>query len=70
MTQHEIWTFLNEHPNKWFTFNDIVDKISRVNKSSFNRKIKKLRQSGMIQSDYKQVGKGTKHRYYYKANEK
>lgn len=61
MTQVEVYKFLKNHPNKWFTSNELIKKI-KVSRPSLNTSVRKLK-------FYKEIKVGNKKikRYNYQA---
>ena len=56
MGQQEVYSFLKKHKGKWFTSNEIADKLESSH-GSVTTCLKKLRENSAVDSEY---GKGNR----------
>ena len=61
MGQQEVYDFLKENRNNWFTSKDITKKLS-ISLGSVTMSLKKLRQSGILHHR----STGERHSYEYR----
>ena len=54
MSQQDIYNFLKEHPNEWFTAREINDYL-KLSQGSISNNLKKLRQRDAV--EYKRIEK-------------
>lgn len=54
MSQQDIYNFLKQHPDKWFTAREINEYL-KLSQGSISNNLKKLRQRNAV--DYKRVEK-------------
>lgn len=66
MGQQEVYDFLKNHRNKWYTSKEIADKL-KASQGSVTTCLKKLRDSSAINFKYKKgIGPTRKNAYVYK----
>ena len=63
MGQQEVYDFLKNHPDRWFTSREISEALG-ISIGSVTMSLKKLRKSGII--DWESTGKKNTFRYRYK----
>jgi len=61
MGQQEVYDFLKENRNNWFTSKEITKKLS-ISLGSITMSLKKLRQSGILHHRFT----GERHSYEYR----
>jgi predicted transcriptional regulator len=64
MGQQEVYNFLREHPDGWFTSRDI-EKLLNISIGSINESLRRLRERGEINFKISSVDGKRKPQYVY-----
>jgi len=67
MSQHEILTYIEKHPNTWFTAKDLQKKFS-LNLGTLQENMKKIARYNFAQYK-KEQDKGSRKKLYIKHNQ-